>query len=133
MKLRKFSLVLASIFLVVSASAQDAQQMNEKGSALTKLTAHVDGSVIFGTGRSTSDEALFEKAFEDNPALKPLLGSHALRLQRGEKGIVLLVCTPDASTALLEDLSCTPEMDGRHWQSEPSRSCEFTLNASTCQ
>jgi hypothetical protein len=127
-------LVAAGSLLVACALAQDPQEMNDKASALTKLTSHVDAAVIFTPdGRSQSDQALFDKAFEDNPTLKPYLAQHALRLQRGDKGVALMVCTSDGAASLLEDLSCTPGVDKHHWSEQPGRSCTFALNPSTCQ
>ncbi len=121
-----------TVFLACS-SAQEPQQMFDKASALTKLTSHVDAAVLYSpTGKLDSDQALFEKAFADNPSLKPQLGTDALRLQRGQKGVVLMACTEDGSKALLEDLSCTPGMDKHPWRDELDRACVFSLSPAAC-
>nr|CBA32668.1 hypothetical protein Csp_D33300 [Curvibacter putative symbiont of Hydra magnipapillata] len=115
------------------SSAQEPQHMFDKASALTKLTAHVDAAVLFSpTGKSESDQALLDKAFADNPTLKPQLGTDKLLLQRGEKGVVVLVCTEGGAKALLEDLSCTPGIDKHHWRDEPDRICTFSLSPAAC-
>lgn len=131
---RRHWLIAASATVLLACSnLQGFQQMFDKASALTKLTAYVDAAVLFGpTGKLDSDQVLFDKAFADNPSLRPQLGSDALRLQRGEKGIVLMVCTKDGSKALLEDLSCTPGMDKHPWRDEPGRACTFSLSPTAC-
>ncbi len=129
--------LLVATFLLsalASSNAQDFQEMYEKASAVTKLTSHVGAAVIFSpNGRLESDQALFDKAFEDNATLKPQLGMDVLRLLRGDKGVVILVCTADGTKSVLKDLSCTPGMDLHHWRDQPDRVCEFALGPATCQ
>nr|CBA28196.1 hypothetical protein Csp_A06070 [Curvibacter putative symbiont of Hydra magnipapillata] len=122
----------STVYLACS-SAQEPQQMFDKASALTKLTAHVDAAVLYSpTGKSESDKTLLDKAFADNPTLKQQLGIDMLLLQRGEKGVVVLLCTEGGAKALLEDLSCTSGMDKHHWRDEPDRICAFSLNPAGC-
>jgi len=126
-------LLAAGSMLVACAWSQDMQEMNDKASALTKLTAHVDAAVMFSPdGRAQADQVLFEKTFADNPTLKPYLAKDTLRLLRSERSVVVLVCTPDASVAWLEDLSCTAGVDMHPWRDKPPRQCAFTLDAATC-
>lgn len=130
---RRWLIAATTTVFLACSSAQEPQQMFDKASALTKLTAHVDAAVLYSpTGKLDSDQALFDKAFADNPSLKPQLGTDALRLQRGEKGVVLMACTEDGSKALLEDLSCTPGMDKHPWRDEPDRACTFSLSPTDC-
>ncbi len=131
---KKYWLVAATstVFLACS-STKEPQQMFDKASALTKLTAHVDAAVLYSpTGKSESDQTLFEKGFANNPSLKQQLGTDKLLLQRGEKGVVVLVCTDGGAKALLEDLSCTPGIDKHHWRDEPDRLCAFSLSPAAC-
>ncbi|GAB4088301.1 hypothetical protein GCM10028785_09700 [Hydrogenophaga soli] len=132
--MRRLWLIATSAIVVLACSnVVEPQQMFDKASALTKLTAYVDAAVLYSpTGASDSDQTLFDKAFADNPLLKPQLGSDTLRLQRGEKGVVLMVCTEDGTKALLEDLSCTPGMDKHPWRDEPGRTCTFSLSPTAC-
>jgi hypothetical protein len=126
-------LLLWCIAFAANAQSREEQEMNEKASALTKLTAYVDAVVVFSPGgRERSDLALLEGAFENNATLKPLLGGHVLRLQRGDRGVVVLVCTTDAAAALLEDLSCTGQIDKHRWREGVRPACEFTLSAAAC-
>lgn len=107
---RRSRLAAVLIFVLVACSKPlTPQGMYDSASALTKLTAHVDAAVVYGPPEEgVSDQTLLDKAFSDNPTLKPQLGSQTIRLQRGDKGVVLLLCTADGATSLLEDLSCTP-------------------------
>lgn len=132
--MRRLWLIAASATVVLACSnVVEPQQMFDKASALTKITAYVDAAVLYSpTGASDSDQTLFDKAFTDNPSLKSQLGTASLRLQRGDKGVVVMVCTEDGSTALLEDLSCTPGMDKHPWRDEPGRACTFSLSPTAC-
>ncbi|MDA8447319.1 hypothetical protein [Paracidovorax valerianellae] len=133
MVFRYVLLVLLNCALIACSSNQEPK-MNSAASALTKLTAHVDAAVVYGTGtKELSDQQLVDMAFEDNSSLKPELGSNAISLQRGDRGVVVLVCSSDRATSLLEDLSCTPEMDKHHWREEPGRTCTFSLSAESCK
>lgn len=119
MVLRHWLAVAAGILLSACANSHESE-MYSTASALTKLTAHVDASVLFSpVGETSSDQALLAKAFEDNPTLQSPLGALSLHLQRGTKGVVLMVCTSDGTTVLFEDLSCTPGIDRHHWRDEP--------------
>lgn len=132
--LRRYWLAAALSFVLVACSKPlEPQRMYDSASALTKLTAHVDAAVVYGPSvEGVSDQALLDKAFEDNPTLKPQLGSQTIHLQRGDKGVVLMLCSADGATSLLEDLSCTPGMDKHHWRDEPGRSCTFALSPAAC-
>lgn len=128
----KLWIVLLSCMLVACSNNQEPK-MNSAASALTKLTANVEAEVLYGTtAKEASDRALIDKAFEENPTLKSELDAHDITLSRGEKGVVALVCTRDRSTSLLEDLSCTPEMDKHHWRDAPGRSCTFSMDPNMC-
>lgn len=120
MMAKKIFIAASALIFLACSTAQESQQLYDKASALTKLAAHVDAAILYSpAGKSESDQALFEKAFADNPRLKSQLGADELRLMRGERGIVLLVCTKDDLKALLEDLSCTPQMDKHRWREGP--------------
>jgi hypothetical protein len=130
---KKFFIAASALIFLACSTAQESQQLFDKASALTKLTAHVDAAILYSpAGKLESDQTLFDKAFAANPWLKSQLGSDGLRLQRGERGIVLMVCTEDGSKALLEDLSCTPNMDKHPWRDEPDRACTFSLSPTAC-
>lgn len=123
----------SSIVILACSSVQNPQQMFDKASALTKLTASVDAAVLYSPqGKIYSDQALFDKAFTENASLKPQLGAERILLRRGERGVVLLVCTQDGSKALLEDLSCTPGMDKNYWRDEPNHNCTFSISPEIC-
>jgi len=130
----RYALLLVASCALIACSSNQEPKMNSAASALTKLTAHVDASVVYGTGaKDLSDQQLIDKALDDNPSVKSELGSNAITLQRGERGVVVLVCSSDRATSLLEDLSCTPEMDKHHWREEPGRFCTFSLTPESCK
>lgn len=128
------AIVLTSLLLTLwgwvgAAAAQNAQGMYERASALTKLTAHVEATVLYGSSPAADDQSLITQAFQANPAAAPLLSDYAFRLLRRGKGVVLLMCTADGARAVLEDASCTAAMDKHFWRDDPNRTCEFSRDA----
>ncbi|GKS85048.1 hypothetical protein AVMA1855_12870 [Acidovorax sp. SUPP1855] len=128
----KLGIVLLCCALMACSNNQEPK-MNSAASALTKLTANVEAEILYGTGaKDVSDRAVIDKAFEENPMLKPELGANDILLRRGDKGVVVLMCTHDRGTSLLEDLSCTPQMDQHHWRDAPGRACMFSMSPDAC-
>jgi hypothetical protein len=103
--------------------------MEQLGSRLTYLTAAIRGSIPDKSlPDSATDREIVAASTRDDPSLAKPFDGYVLRVEREGKHAVVLVCTPDVATALLEDASCTPELDGRQWEVTPPQRCEFTLS-----
>lgn len=122
-------IIVFLLFGCASAQARSEGEMNELGSALTKLSSSVESTVRYKKqGAGLSDEQLLLLSTQHDPAiLEPFQGYYLRVLRQGGHSAVL-VCTPDGSTALLEDAGCTARMEQHHWRKIPERPCEFTLN-----
>lgn len=97
-------------------------------SALTKLAIAVDGTARYGKLPDTvSDQDLLALVTVDDPALLSPLTKFQVRVRRQGLNSEVLLCTPDAAIALLEDAGCTAASDLHHWKTLPRPPCDFTL------
>lgn len=112
-----------------SAQAQSVGDMNELGSALTKLSSSVESTVRYKKqGADLDDKKLLILATRHDPSILEPFQGYYLRVLRQAGHSAVLVCTPDGTTALLEDAGCTARMEQHHWRATPGRPCEFTLS-----
>lgn len=116
----------------LTSSAQDAQVMYAKASALTKLSSAVEAYVLYKPlAAQVPDKELLGLATSDNEALLGEFDGLKVLIQRETEGVVLLVCSRVTGTALLEDASCTAKLDAHHWRDARGASCDFTINSAT--
>ncbi len=103
--------------------------MEQLGSQLTYLTGAIRGSILDKSlPDSANDREIVAMSTKEDPSLAKPFDGYVVRVAREGKHAVVMVCTPDAGTALLEDASCTPGLDGRRWEVAPPQRCEFTLS-----
>ena len=130
MKTARLSLVVIFLLLFGSACAQarSETEMNELGSALTKLSSAVESTVHYKKqGANLSDDQLLFLSTKHDPGLLRPFQDKTLRVLRQDGHSAVLVCTQDGNEALLEDTGCTARMDQHRWNVRPSP-CEFTLD-----
>ena len=124
----KIALALTLATLLTSCAAQNERQMYAAASALTKLSSTVEATVMYKDPSPTlSDDELLKLSTANDPGLLQTFDGYKLRVQKGSQAVIVLVCKADASTALLEDASCTAKLDRHHWRDSASTACEFTL------
>ena len=74
------------------------------------------------------DPALLAAATAHDPSLlEPFHGYHVEAAARGGYGVVL-VCTEDRTTALLEDAGCTAQLDRAWYREAQPAPCAFTID-----
>jgi hypothetical protein len=135
-KLRIFSIIMLSLFntgcAYMAESPQD-ENMYVKASALSKLSASVESTVRYkNPPANISDEDLLLRASAHDPALLNPFANYTLKVLRADGHSAVLMCSKDASQALLEDAGCTAAMDLHRWKSS-NQPCAFSLNLSqTC-
>lgn len=124
----KIILILTLASALTSCAAQDGRQMYAKASALTKLSAAVEATVLYRDPSPTlTDDELLRLATASDPRLLQEFDGLKLRVRKEPQVVTLLVCSVDADFALLEDVSCTAKLDRHHWRDSASTLCEFTL------
>ena len=111
----------------VTTDADFSQEMFNRSSALTKLSAAMEAFVRYGNppAKATDAELLAEGTKHD-PALLTNLGEYKLRVLNRNRHAVVLVCAKEGDRALLEDAGCTAKLDEHHWKSGKVP-CEFTV------
>jgi hypothetical protein len=65
-----------------------------------------------------TDDALLQSVLDRKPELARAFHGITVKLQRGAKEVVVLVCTPDGKNATLEDASWTPMVIDRNWYTD---------------
>ncbi len=111
---------------------QHDSDMNTLGRELTYLTQDVDATLRqdpVGTA-GQSDEAVLARARGGDARLQTIFRRYKVTLTRAGGAFSLLVCTSDGARALLEDASCTPELDRTPWQQTPAAPCRPALQLS---
>jgi len=133
MKTSHLSLIIVILLLFgcANSQAQSIRDMNELGSALTKLSSAVESTVRYkGLGADLPDDELLILSTKHDPGLLEPFQSYKLRVLRQNGHTAVLVCTEDGLAALLEDTGCTARMDQHRWKAQPLSPCEFTLDLS---
>jgi hypothetical protein len=111
--------------------AIDPDEMYQRASALTKLSAAMEAHIRYGHPLASATEAqLLEEGTRHDPALLSNLGDYKLRVLSQDRHAVVLMCTRDGGRALLEDAGCTGKMDVHHWQ-QANVPCEFSVPVAT--
>lgn len=119
------------LFLVACAfagqPAQDEQEMQSLGAALTKLSSAVDVTVAYeNLPAEITEQQLLVHSTQHDPSLLKRFDGYNVRALVQDQYLVLLVCTEDRRRALLEDAACTPGLDRHAWRDEDA-ACEFSL------
>lgn len=132
--LAKTLLICALASTLTSCAAQDTRQMYAKASALTKLSAAVEATVLYkNPSPALTDNELLHLSTVGDSALFQEFDIFSLRVHKASNAVIVLVCNLEGTVALLEDASCTAKLDRHHWRDLTSAQCEFTLNAAeTC-
>jgi len=105
-------------------------QPQELVSPLPRLTAAICAVVRYSSAvnERMSDKDLVLAALKDNPDLEEAFAGVPILLERDQKDVVVLVCSPDGHDAWLEDASWTAAHVDREWYpSNPPKPAEFTI------
>ncbi|MFZ5584794.1 MAG: hypothetical protein ACOZHQ_02580 [Thermodesulfobacteriota bacterium] len=118
-----------SICLVVSGCAAPSTNQDKYyilAHDVTQTTNQLAGCIRFDNPPThLSDQELIAFCTRRNPRPAQALNRYAVKVVHDNKDAIVLVCSPDGANALIEDASCTEEIDRNHWK-QPSP-CQFTL------
>ena len=110
------------------SSTAEREKMYILGSALSKLSASVESTVRYkDPEEGISDAELLILATRHDPGLLEPFADYKVRVLRQDKHAVILICTKDGNTGLMEDAGCSSELDRHLWKEEPPKRCEFTV------
>ena len=85
-------------------------------SPVRDLTRALRAEIRYNTaGVPLTDDALLQSVLARKPELARAFHGTPVKLKRGTKEVVVLVCTPDGKNATLEDASWTPMVIDRNW------------------
>ena len=127
-----FGAALALIFMhltgCVHVMVGEEGKMDNLAGRLVKLTTAVEATLRYGEQPAgLTDRELLRIATRHDPMLLREFADYTIRVSRGQRHAILLVCTGDGKHALLEDTGCAPESVRHLWKEAPPRLCEFTL------
>jgi hypothetical protein len=128
--IRSVALIAFLLTLVgcTTRRAVEGEKMYVLGSALTKLSASVESTVRYkNPDEGISDAELLVLATRHDPGLVEPFAYYKVRVLRQDKHVVILICTKDGNTGLMEDAGCSSELDRHLWKEEPPKRCEFTV------
>ncbi len=123
-------LILGSLVLgCCQCRAYDRDEMMALGAAVTQLSTAVEGQVRYNKQLPPDiggDELLALVKKNNSHILEPFK-DYTVKVLVQDKHAVVLVCTKDGKTGLLEDAGCTAPLDKHLWEVEPKAPCEFTM------
>lgn len=131
--MKQTTLILLSGILILSACsfsyADNKEEMLQKASFLTKVATAVESTVRYKNPPADAvDDVLLKLSTQHDPAMLDPFTKYKLRAKgMNDHGLVLL-CTADGTTRLIEDAGCTAKTDAHHWQGDEKGPCEFTLD-----
>jgi len=108
--------------------------MLSAAAALGKLSAAAEANLRYGTAVETQSDADFlaESVAHDPELLKPLAG-YLIKPLRQNGHAVILICSEDGKTALIEDAGCSAVIDRLRWKDNPPSRCSFSIDTTqTC-
>lgn len=110
------------------ARSPNEEAMLITASALTKLSAAAESAVRYKNAPGElTDRALLEWATTHDPALLAPFSAYTLKVLRQDRHAVVLMCTQDGASALLEDAGCTAQLDRHLWRDTPGAGCGFSI------
>ena len=88
-------------------------------SPLRDLTRALRAEIRYNTaGLPPTDDALLQSVLTRKPELERAFHGIPVKLKRGTREVVVLVCTPDGKNATLEDASWTPMVIDHNWYTD---------------
>lgn len=124
------TIVILAVLSACTLSSHDDSHYYEMATALTKLSAVVESAVRYKhPPAGLSDQELIAFSVQHDPSLAKPFADYTVKVLANNRHAILLVCS-DASSAILEDLGCTKELDQHRWQS--GGACQFTLTTDRC-
>lgn len=119
------------LLLTPAACAREAivaEDMYIKSSQLLKLSSAVEALVRYkGVPADATEADVLRMATEHDPPLLQAFDTFTVRAHWEKRHSSVLVCSKDGKDALLEDASCTGEMDLHRWRAQPPTPCAFSL------
>lgn len=127
-------LLLAGCTTLAPDRHYSEQEMLSAAAALGKVSAAAEANLRYGTSAEMQSDADFlaESIAHDPELLKPLAGYQIKPLRQNGHAVILL-CSEDGKTALLEDAGCSAAIDRQRWKDDPPSRCAFSIDpAQTC-
>lgn len=107
-----------------------SEEMMSAAVALSKVSAAAEANLRYGSpSASQSDSAFLEQSVAHDPELLKPLAPYQIKSMRQNGHAVILLCSRDGTTALLEDAGCTAALDRHRWRDNPSSRCAFSVDA----
>ena len=122
-------IALAGCATLATGQPYSEDEMMTAAAALTKVTAAAEGNLRYGSlSDLLSDTEFLAQSVAYDPELVKPLAAYQIKATRQGGHVVILVCSQDGATALLEDAGCTAAMDRHRWRDDPMTACVFTIN-----
>ncbi len=111
-----------------SSAAVTGDEMNERASKLTKLSAVMQSYIRYGNPTpGSSEQRLLAEGTREQPELLNEFSGFKLKVLTQDRHVVVLMCTKSGDRALLEDAGCTGKLEHHHWE-KADTPCNFTIS-----
>jgi len=130
--LRLWALIAATVLMAACQhSVSDEQEGLQKAlGAMRNLSKTMEACYKYeNPPAELQGRELMEYCTQHNPGLREFYEGFTVKFKFDQGYAVVLVCSKDGSRWLMEDLSCTGEMDSPPIDNAPERPCEFSLTA----
>jgi hypothetical protein len=132
----KRNLVIAVVVAIGLVSPGCVKRQAVSQAALIRFTKAVQGEVGgTGGGAGLTEEQMLASIYKQNPELQAEFGKYFIQTKHEGDNVLVLVCSPDKKTGLLEDASWTLKVDRKWVQSDRTHPCAWdpSLNPKTPQ
>jgi hypothetical protein len=133
MKTTKLWIMVAVSLLVASclhAGAGEHEDLQKARGAMRNLSKAMEACFKYeNPPAELQGKGLLEYCTQHNAGLRDFYEKFTMKFKYDQGYAVVLVCSQDGGRWLMEDVSCTGEMDSPPIENEPERPCEFSLTA----
>lgn len=117
--------LLCLLVLPLACSAKNADTMYSLSVELNKLTTTLEGyKQLANPPASLSDKEFLDKAVAHDPELLTPFSDYILILDKNNEFVSLIMCSANATQALLQDAGCTSQSDRHLWNEGNIFPCE---------
>jgi hypothetical protein len=130
----KLALIVVAVLAGCSTLAPEKQYSQEEmmsaAVALSKVSAAAEANLRYGSSSANiSDDTFLAQSVAHDPELLKPLASYQVKSMRQDGHAILLLCSQDGTTALLEDAGCSAALDRHRWRDSPRSRCAFSIDA----
>lgn len=121
--------IIFSLASALPAHAINSREMANLASALTHVSSAIQATIkVKNPSNQLSGKELLRLSVAHDPALLRPFNDYEIDVIRHGKFAIVLICDERETMALLEDITCTAQIDKNHWRNFPKTPCRSTYS-----